>query len=305
MFIFFKKTATTSVLIYVILQELVSNHRLSKKFIINKDKLFISKFWRIFTAKLEIKHKLLTAYHSQMNEQSEWMNQTVNIYLHHYVNQKQNNWIQLLSMAQYAYNNTRNEITEITSFFINYKYHSKMWRQSQTHLIKSQWVMIDVIKLKQLHENLNKWLQTQCRKSIMIKSYKMKKKVYLQTNNIKIKQKSKKLNHKSIESFTILRNIKNLSYKLKLSMKIKIHSVFHAFMFQWCDQDISIQITEILIEINNKYKVETILEKRTISEKSYYFIKWKKYNISENIWKFRDNLKNCVRMLQCFEKRWR
>ena len=137
----------------------------------------------------------------------------------------------------------------------------------------------------------------------MMKSYKMKKRVYLQTDNIKMKWKSKKLNYKSIESFMILRNIKNLNYELELSAKIKIHSVFHAFMLQQCNQDISIQITETLIEFNDEYEVETILKKRMISRKSYYFIKWKEYNILKNIWKFKDNLKNCARILWHFEKK--
>ncbi len=44
MFISFKKTATAPVLTYTILQELVSNHRLSKEFITDRDKLFTSKF---------------------------------------------------------------------------------------------------------------------------------------------------------------------------------------------------------------------------------------------------------------------
>jgi hypothetical protein len=35
---------TASVLTYIILQELISNHELSKKFIIDRDKLFMSKF---------------------------------------------------------------------------------------------------------------------------------------------------------------------------------------------------------------------------------------------------------------------
>ena len=152
-------------------------------------------------------------------------------YLCHYINQKQNNWVQLLLTAQYVYNNARNKITKITSFFANYKYHSKMWRQSQTYLIRNQQIIIDVIKLKWLHEDLNKQLQAQHRKLIIIKSYKIKEKMYLQINNIKIKQKSKKLNYKSIKLFTILKNIKDLSYKLNLSTKIKIHSVFYAFMF--------------------------------------------------------------------------
>ncbi len=93
MFISFKKTTTASVLMYTILQELISNHGLSKEFIINKDKLFTSKFWETLTAELRIKHKMSTAYHSQMNEQSKQMNQMVKMYLRHYVNKNQNNWV--------------------------------------------------------------------------------------------------------------------------------------------------------------------------------------------------------------------
>ncbi len=74
MFISFKKTATASVLMYTILQELISNHRLLKKFITDRDELFISKFWETLITELEIKRKMLTAYYLQMNEQSEWMN---------------------------------------------------------------------------------------------------------------------------------------------------------------------------------------------------------------------------------------
>jgi len=44
MFISFKEITTASVLMYIILQELINNHKLSKKFITDKDKLFTSKF---------------------------------------------------------------------------------------------------------------------------------------------------------------------------------------------------------------------------------------------------------------------
>ena len=44
MFIPFRESATAPVLTYTILQELVSNHGLSKKFITDQDKLFTSKF---------------------------------------------------------------------------------------------------------------------------------------------------------------------------------------------------------------------------------------------------------------------
>jgi len=44
MFDSFRETTTALILIYIILQELISNHELLKKFIINRDKLFMSKF---------------------------------------------------------------------------------------------------------------------------------------------------------------------------------------------------------------------------------------------------------------------
>jgi len=71
----------------------------------------------------------------------------------------------------------------------------------------------------------------------------------------------------------IKRNIKDLSYELNLSTKMRIHSTFHAFMLQCCDQTISTQITETSVELNNKYKVKAILKKRTISEAPHYLIK--------------------------------
>jgi len=91
MFISFKKTTTASVLMYIILQELINNHGLSKKFITNRDKLFTSKFWETLTAELEINHKMLMTYHPQTDEQSKQMNQVVETYLRHYVNRNQNN----------------------------------------------------------------------------------------------------------------------------------------------------------------------------------------------------------------------
>ncbi len=56
------------------------------------------------------------------------------------------------------------------------------------------------------------------------------------------------------------------------------------------------------VELNEKYHVENILEKQMISEKAHYLVKWKEYNISENMWKLKENLLNCVRTLQQFER---
>ena len=52
-----------------------------------------------------------------------------------------------------------------------------------------------------------------------------------------------------------------------------IHSVFHAFMLQHCNQTISLQITETFVEFDKEYEIENILKRRMISEKAYYFVK--------------------------------
>ena len=71
----------------------------------------------------------------------------------------------------------------------------------------------------------------------------------------------------------IVRNIKEISYELDLLKKMQIHSVFHAFMLQHCNQIISLQIIEISVELNEEYEIENILKKRIISEKVHYLIK--------------------------------
>ena len=110
------------------------------------------------------------------------------------------------------------------------------------------------------------------------------------------KMKSKKLSNKSIEPFKIVRDIKKISYELDLLKKMWIHSVFHAFMLQHCNQIIPLQTTETSVEPDEEYEIENILEKRMISGKAHYLVKWKGYDTSENTWELKENLKNCVRM---------
>ena len=56
----------------------------------NRDKLFTSKFWNTWTRQLGTKIKLLTTYLSQTDGQTKQTNQTLEQYLRHYINFKQN-----------------------------------------------------------------------------------------------------------------------------------------------------------------------------------------------------------------------
>jgi len=63
-------------------------------------------------------------------------------------------------------------------------------------------------------------IQQQLRQTIEVKPFEVEERVYLRTNNIYVKQRSKKLNNKSIKPFEVKRNIKELSYKLDLLKKM-------------------------------------------------------------------------------------
>jgi len=116
-------------------------------------------------------------------------------------------------------------------------------------------------------------IQQQTEQTTEIKPFEVEERVYLRTNNICVKQRSKKLNNKSIELFKVKRNIKKLSYELDLLKKMQIHSVFHASMLQCCNQFIPLQVIKTFVESDKEYQVENILKKQMISEKAHYLIK--------------------------------
>ena len=57
--------------------------------------------------------------------------------------------------------------------------------------------------------------------------FKKENKVYLQTRNLNIKNKIKKLKHIAEDLFKVIKNIQNAAYELNI-LNFKIHNVFNA-----------------------------------------------------------------------------
>jgi len=88
------------------------------------------------------------------------------------------------------------------------------------HRLQSQKAILNIMKIKKLHRDLTSRIQQQKEQTTEVRSFVIEERVYLRTDNICIKQRSKKLNNKSIKSFKIKRNIKRLSYELDLLKKM-------------------------------------------------------------------------------------
>jgi transposase InsO family protein len=75
---------------------------------------------------LGITMHLTTAYHPQLDDQTEWINQKVEQYLCIFCNYRQNDWSEWLAMAEFAYYNRQGSLTHKTPFYLNYRRHPRM-----------------------------------------------------------------------------------------------------------------------------------------------------------------------------------
>jgi transposase InsO family protein len=79
-------------------------HGLPKKVISDRGSQFVSGFMKGLYQNLGIEANPSTAYHLQTDGQTEWVNQELEEYLRIYVNERQNDWVDWLPIAQFCHN---------------------------------------------------------------------------------------------------------------------------------------------------------------------------------------------------------
>ncbi len=110
----------------VIINVVVHHYGVPESIVTDQGSLFISKFWSLLCYFLDIKKKLSTTFHPQTNGQTERQNSTMEAYLRAFVNWEQDNWVRLLSMARFTYNNVKNTSTSYIPFKLNCGYHPRI-----------------------------------------------------------------------------------------------------------------------------------------------------------------------------------
>ena len=89
---------------------------LPREFISDRDKLFVSHFWKRLTMIAGVKLGMSTAFHPETDGASERTNKTVNQCLRYHVARNQKGWVRALPRVRFAIMNTVNKFTGFSPF---------------------------------------------------------------------------------------------------------------------------------------------------------------------------------------------
>jgi len=115
------KTAAELAVIFA--REIWKYHGLPTDIVSDRDSRFTSETWKEFLWLLVIRPHMLTAFHPQTDGQMERLNQKIEAYLQAFVGKEQDDWVLLLFMAEFAYNNSVTVGNGMTPFYANYGFH--------------------------------------------------------------------------------------------------------------------------------------------------------------------------------------
>jgi hypothetical protein len=215
-------------------EQVICKHGIPDNIVTDRGKEFTSRFWDRVCAHLSINHRLSTAFHPQTDGQTEGQNQTMEQYLRAFCNYEQDNWVELLPLAEFAYNNFFHHSTRMTPFGANDRYNPLMqFKPPKEPFFRSQiqadtWVEGLEMTRRLLWENLE---EAQARQSKYARgkdvTFKVGENVWLSTRHFRTNRPSKKLDYKRTGPYAVCKVISKNAYKLDLPNTMRNHNVLH------------------------------------------------------------------------------
>src|SRR5258708_16778426 len=101
------------------LTHIFSKHGVPSHVTLDRGSEFVLHFFCSLGKLLRMRLHFTSGYHPEADEQTEHANQVLEQYLWVYTNYQQDNWVTLLPMAEFAYNNAMNATTGVSPFFTN------------------------------------------------------------------------------------------------------------------------------------------------------------------------------------------
>ncbi|CAO3619736.1 unnamed protein product [Cunninghamella blakesleeana] len=297
-----KKTINSEETASLYIQNILRLHGLPKDIVSDRGPQFNSDFWKSFNKSLGTTVSLSSAFHPESDGQTERLNQTMEQYLRCYANYKQDNWVGLLPLAEFSYNNSEHSSIKKSPFYANYGHHPSI----DFHLpeLPSSTIAENKIEemdntIQELQDNMKKAQETYSRyanqKRTPAPNYNIGDKVWLKTTNIKTQRPSKKLDYKKLGPFKVIEKINPVAYRIELPHTMKIHNVFHTSLLTPVTENELSQRYQpapppIIVNGQEEFIVEKILDHRKRYGRLYYLVKWKDYGPEANTWEPIENL---------------
>src|SRR5260221_11649729 len=176
-----------------------------------------------------------SGYHPEGDGQTECANQVLEQYLWVYTNYQQDNWVTLLPMAKFTYNNAMNMTTGVSPFFTNKGYHPEFTvdLQVKTSLAEVQAFVVDLEHIQmELKENIaqaqERYQKNADKHRMEAPELKIGDQAYVKAKFFRTRWPSKKLLEKNLGPYDVIGKPGTHSITLCLLHQFhSIHLVFH------------------------------------------------------------------------------
>lgn len=288
-------------------------HGLPEQVISDRGSTFASHFTQDLSKLLGIKSNLTTAYHPQSDGQTERTNQELETYLRMFISYRQDDWDEWVESAEFAYNNRTSSATGYTPFYLNTGRHPRMSTDLKKD-VKTPQAKEFADQMKELHQLAEKALH---KAAETMKKYYDKKRdpktpefkigdlVWLDASDLNTTRPAKKLREKRLGPFKVLKKLSSLNYKLQLPpIWTQIHPVFHIEkLFPYQSNNPHTEPPPDLVEGEEQYEVESIVDSRVWRKKLQYRVRWTGYSAEEDTWQYPEDLTNAQLAITNFHKK--
>ena len=293
-------------------------HGLSKSISLDKGPQFAVELIKELNQMLGIKSKMSTAFHPQTDRQMERVNQELEQYLRIFIDHRQEHWPDWLETAEFAYNNKAHSSTKISSFRENYRQDPRMGFETGKKG-KYEGAERFVTKIKEIQEKAKAVLEKvqeemkkyTDRKRTEVDEYKVGDLVMLSTKDLKyqmVRRRTEKLMERFIGPYKIKKIVLTNAVELELPSVVRIHPVVNVSrIYRYIGQvegQKKKQPALVIIEGEEEWKVERILNKQQIRGKDKYLVQWKGFTAESDTWEGIENLGNTKEAVEEFEREY-
>lgn len=285
-FIKARATDTSKDLARQFLDHVFRYHGLPDDIVSDRGPTFTFGWWTAFCQMANIKPNLSTAFHPESDGQTERVHQSLQLHLRTFCDFLQDDWVDLLSIAELAYNSTHHSSIGMTPFYANHGYHPRMsltilnaQPRSATQRIRQIQLAHELAKQSIAKANVQ-YVYWANKKRLPAPDFHVSDKVWLLRRHVKTSRPSQGLEANKLGPYPILARIGKSAFKLSLPASMQIHPVFHVSLLEkfhantFRQRDQPPPPDPIIVDGQPEHFVERIIDAKIQIHTLMYLVRW-------------------------------